>query len=161
MHTQTHATLPRQFIISSLATRDDVQLIAVEPSTGRLVHAHEPQVDLFGTVADAFDHLTVTRGLAVRAQTPAAALLGYFALEGVAYLLVATRVTTDATYPGGHAVYTVADSAWLRIPLDTAAGAPLRREQKGVEVLTQYTLNGYHYYCETADITRPQRKRAR
>lgn len=132
-----------------------MQLIAVEPTTGRLVHRHEPQVDLFGTVEEALDAVTVARGHTVRSQTAAAALLGYFALEGAGFLLVATRVTADAAYPGGHTVLTVAESAWLRVPLASAAGGPLRREQRGVDVLAQYTLNGYHYYCETADITRP------
>eukprot|EP00884_Botryococcus_braunii_P003715 jgi/Botrbrau1/13344/Bobra.0158s0001.2 len=72
-------------------------------------------------------------------------------------LLVATRTRTAAMLPGGHAVRLVTESRWIQIPLQDFG--PNRRlsleEQERVELLPKYTLKGAHYYCETADITRP------
>ncbi|EFN60062.1 hypothetical protein CHLNCDRAFT_133330 [Chlorella variabilis] len=95
------------------------------------------------------------------------ALLGFVAAGPAAGVLLATRVREKAVLPGGHTVYAVTDSQWLIVPLQNeaadaaqaAALAGLPPPRSGdVEfwrALQQFTLNNAHYYCETADISRP------
>lgn len=142
------------FIISKLSTRKDVQLISIEPKLGTLKYKHRPQEDLFETVEDALDHIEVTLELRVKAKTAARALLGYVVLENMGCLLVATKVTTDGEFFWGHNVYTVSESTWIRIPLTYPAPQNVN-EIANFETLSEFQLDGLHYYCETYDMTRP------
>lgn len=142
------------FIVSKLSTRKDVQLISIEPKLGTLKYKHRPQEDLFETVEDALDHIEVTLELAIKTKTAARALLGYVVLENMGCLLVATKVTTDGEFFWGHNVYTVSESTWIRIPLTYPAPQNVN-EIANFETLSEFQLDGLHYYCETYDMTRP------
>ena len=50
-----------------------------------------------------------------------AAILGYALLGHMALLVMAVRVRTAATLPGGHAVRCVTDSKWISIPCKVCA----------------------------------------
>lgn len=140
------------FIISRLATRDDVQLITIDPELGTLRYEHQQHHDLFDTVEDALEHITTSLGLEITYRCVARALLGYAALGAVGCLLVATQVAGDSVLPGGHVVYTIAETAWIRVPLRITLPED-GNEQKNIDSLTKFQLNGLHYYCETCDLT--------
>lgn len=142
------------FIVSKLSTRKDVQLISIEPKLGTLKYKHRPQEDLFDNVEDAISHIEVTMDLSIKTKTIVRALLGYVVLENIGCLLVATKVTTDGEFFLGHNVYTVSESSWIKIPL--AYPAPQNtNEINNFETLSEFQLDGLHYYCETYDMTRP------
>lgn len=141
------------FIISRLATRDDVQLITVDPELGTLRYEHQPHHDLFDTIEDALEHITTSLGLEITYRCVARALLGYAVLGAAGCLFVATRVAGDSVLPGGHVVYTIAETAWVRIPLRITVPEDAT-EQKNIDSLTKFQINGLHFYCETCDITR-------
>lgn len=141
------------FIISRLATRDDVQLITVDPELGTLRYEHQPHHDLFDSVEDALEHINTSLGLEITYRCVARALLGYVALGAIGCLLVATQVAGDSVLPGGHIVYTIAETAWIRIPLRITLPEDAT-EQKNIDSLTKFQINGLHFYCETCDLTR-------
>jgi hypothetical protein len=54
---------------------------------------------------------------------------------------------------GGHVVYTVEEKNWIKIPLwnyHTISKA----EQKNIDLLIDFPIEGLHFYCETMDLTR-------
>ena len=51
------------------------------------------------------------------------ALLGYAPVGNIGLLLMATRLRTAATLPGGHAVRLVTESRWMLIPLEVGRPA--------------------------------------
>lgn len=84
------------------------------------------------------------------------ALLGFVSTNTTAGILLATRVTTKATLPGGHQVILVAEASWELLSLD--AGSHPFVATADVEFwrsLQQHTISGTHFFCETADLTRP------
>eukprot|EP00727_Mastigamoeba_balamuthi_P007855 m51a1_g3690 putative probable phosphoinositide phosphatase sac9-like (1382) ;mRNA; r:344780-350053 len=153
-HVIVETTLGEFFIVSSLSGRADTQLIAIEPRTGALRYRHQPQLDLFDSAEDALNHVTVTMGRFVKSQLVVVAVLGYVVVEGLGALLVATKVTPESAFFGGHTVCTVTESQWLRIPLSSCA-SPRKAEVKNLELLSSFPLDGLHFYCETYDFTRP------
>ncbi|KAG5010707.1 hypothetical protein JHK87_019222 [Glycine soja] len=143
------------FIVASLCTRTDTQVIYVDPTTGALRHEAKLGFDLFKSQGEALDFVTNGSRFACRSRTLARAILGYAALGNVALLLVATRlVASVSNLPGGGCVYTVAESQWIRIPLQNAV-AQGKGEVKNVQELTELDIDGKHYFCETRDVTRP------
>ncbi len=87
-------------------------------------------------------------------------LLGFTATDTLAGLLLATKVATKATLPGGHAINLVTDARWELLPLDSSSSATnhptiAAEEQEFWKSMQQHTVGGVHYYCETADLTRP------
>lgn len=85
-----------------------------------------------------------------------AAILGFTATETLAGVLLASRVSTKATLPGGHAINLVSEARWELLPLE-AVPTPFTAaaEQEFWRSMQQQTISGVHYYCETADLTRP------
>lgn len=141
------------FIVSRLGSRNDVQLITVEPELGTLRYEHQAHHDLFDSVEDALEHITTTLGLEITYRCVARALLGYAVLGPFGCLLVATQVARDSVLPGGHLVCTVAETAWVKIPLRRVL-AEDAAELRNVDALMRYQVNGLHFYCETCDLTR-------
>jgi len=89
-----------------------------------------------------------------------ATLLGFTATDTLAGLLLATKTTTKATLPGGHAVNLVTDARWELLPLDSSSSATnnpttAAEEQEFWRSMQQHAIGGVHYFCETADLSRP------
>ena len=83
---------PLQWIISSLSTRQDTQVIRIDPLLGGLSYSGSPGLDLFSTEADAYNYVCATaQNLEPKNQVVARAILGYFAAGGVGRLLLATQ----------------------------------------------------------------------
>mmetsp|Transcript_40468 Transcript_40468/g.72680 ORF Transcript_40468/g.72680 Transcript_40468/m.72680 type:complete len:334 (-) Transcript_40468:869-1870(-) len=142
------------FLLASLSMRSDTLLIRIDPIDGHLHFDWREGVHVFPNEMKALEYLKPFGDLDVRAR--ACAILGYAALNDVALMLLATRVRVAVTLPGGHQIMTVSESQWMRVPLQgTGEGQMSREELRKLESLTEFPLDGAHFFCETADITRP------
>ncbi|KAL2622415.1 hypothetical protein R1flu_002620 [Riccia fluitans] len=140
-------------IVVSLSTRDDTQIITIDPTTGALYYSGKRGLDLFSS--EEVGPYLRSRGLHSRPIVKAKAILGYAALGSVGVLLLATKVkATILELPGGDTVYTVTESRWFKIPLSNPQFQS-KAEAKNAAELTDITIDGLHFYCETRDITRP------
>ena len=130
-----------------------MQLIRIDSRTGALRYSHQPRIDLFESTGDAVDYIEMNLRCEIKTKTRACALLGYLILENVGCLLVATRATSDDLFMDQHYVYTVAETRWIRIPLINLS-PPNKVELKNFETLSEFIVDGLHFYCETYDMTR-------
>lgn len=139
-------------IIVSLATRNDTQIISVDPTTGALCFSGRKNIDVFTSEADAGRYIN-SRHLLVKSTIRGKAVLGYAALGGVGLLLIATKTkATVPELPGGDCVYTVVESQWVKIPLRNPVQSKV--EAKNALELTDVAIDGLHFFCESRDVTR-------
>ncbi|XP_057491304.1 probable phosphoinositide phosphatase SAC9 [Actinidia eriantha] len=143
------------YIVVSLSSRSDTQVIYVDPTTGALCYHGKLGYDVFASQNEALDYVTNGSKWLCKNIIYARAILGYAALGSFGLLLVATRVTPSIpTLPGGGCIYTVTESQWIKISLQN----PLpqgKGELKNVQELTDLDIDGKHYFSETRDVTRP------
>ncbi|XP_057802025.1 probable phosphoinositide phosphatase SAC9 isoform X2 [Salvia miltiorrhiza] len=143
------------YIIVSLSTRTDTQVIYVDPTTGELCYTAKQGYDVFKSQNEALDCITNGSKWPCKSITHARALLGYAALGSFGLLLVATRLTASIpNLPGGGCVYSVTETQWIKISLQNPQ-AQSKTEIKNIQELTELDIDGKHYFCETRDITRP------
>ncbi|XP_054798081.1 LOW QUALITY PROTEIN: probable phosphoinositide phosphatase SAC9 [Prosopis cineraria] len=143
------------YIIVSLSTRPDTQVIYVDPTTGALRYNGKLGLDVFKSENGALDFITNGSRWLCRSRTYARAILGYAALGNFALLLVATRLTASIpNLPGGGCVYTVSESQWIKISLQNSQSQG-KGEVKNIQELTELDIDGKHYFCDSRDITRP------
>ncbi|KAL6556456.1 putative phosphoinositide phosphatase sac9 [Orobanche gracilis] len=143
------------YIIISLSTRTDTQVIYIDPTTGALRHTAKQGYDIFKSQSEALDYITNGSKWLCKSMTHARAILGYAALGSFAVLLLATRLTASIpNLPGGGCVFTVSESQWIKISLQNPQPQS-RTEIKNIQELTELDIDGKHYFCETRDITRP------
>ncbi|XP_004287153.1 PREDICTED: uncharacterized protein LOC101296222 [Fragaria vesca subsp. vesca] len=143
------------YVIASLSSRLDTQVIYVDPTTGALRYNEKPGFDVFKSEKEALNYITNGSEWLCRSTTYARAILGYAALGSFGLLLVATKLTaTVPNLPGGGTVYTVTESQWIKILLQNPQPQG-KGEVKNVNELTDMDIDGKHYFCEARDITRP------
>lgn len=143
------------YIIASLSSRTDTQVIYVDPTTGLLRFSGKLGFDVFKSEDEALNYITNGSRWLCRSTTNAKAILGYAALGSFGLLLVATKLTASIpNLPGGGSVYTVTESQWIKISLQNPQQQG-KGEVKSVLELTELDIDGKHYFCETRDITRP------
>ncbi|KAG2727625.1 hypothetical protein I3760_01G166000 [Carya illinoinensis] len=143
------------YIIASLSSRTDTQVIYVDPTTGALRYNAKLGVDIFESEKRALDYITNGSQWLYKNLTYARAILGYAALGNFGLLLVATKlIASIPNLPGGGCVYTVIESQWIKISLQNPQPQG-KGEVKNVQELTELDIDGKHYFCETRDITRP------
>ncbi|KAJ4456433.1 putative Synaptojanin; N-terminal [Paratrimastix pyriformis] len=144
-HVFVECTANCYFIVSSLCTRKDTQVISIEPTSGQLVYTAIPGVDLFPKEQDALAAISQRFG-GVLHVLPFAAILGYVVLGREAWLHIATKVDscfpqfpssfslvhrpiahqadTTLVLPPTHRVFTVTESRWLHIGLQSPLSPP-------------------------------------
>ncbi|THF97911.1 hypothetical protein TEA_013351 [Camellia sinensis var. sinensis] len=143
------------YIVVSLSSRSDTQVIYVDPTTGALCYNEKLGYDVFSSQNEALDYVTNGSKSLCRSIIYARAILGYAALGSFGLLLVATRLTSSIpNLPGGGCVYTVTESQWVKISLQNPQPQG-KGETKNAQELTELDIDGKHYFCETRDITRP------
>ncbi|XP_042001657.1 probable phosphoinositide phosphatase SAC9 isoform X2 [Salvia splendens] len=143
------------YIIVSLSTRTDTQVIYVDPTTGELCYTSKQGYDVFKSQNEALECITNGSKWPCKSITHARALLGYAALGSFGLLLVATRLTASIpNLPGGGCVYSVTETQWIKISLQNPQPQS-KTEMKNIQELTELDIDGKHYFCETRDITRP------
>lgn len=143
------------YIIVSLPSRLDTQVIHVDPTTGALRYNAKPGFDVFKSEKEALDYITNGSHWLRKSTTYAHAILGYAALGSFGMLLVATKLTASVpNLPGGGCVYTVTESQWIKISLQNPQPQG-KGEVKNVNELTDLDIDGKHYFCDARDITRP------
>lgn len=143
------------YIIASLSSRTDTQVIYIDPTTGVLRYSGKLGFDVFISEDEALDYITNGTRWLCKSTTYARAILGYAALGSFGLLLVATKLTASIpNLPGGGCVCTVTESQWIKISLQNPQQQG-KGEVKNVQELTELEIDGKHYFCETRDITRP------
>lgn len=143
------------YIVVSLSTRRDTQVIYIDPTTGALHYTARKGYDIFRSQNEALDYITNGSKLQCKSVTQARAILGYAALGSFAVLLVATRLTSSVpNLPGGGCIYIVTESQWVKVSLQNPQPQS-KVENKNIQELTELDIDGKHYFCETRDITRP------
>ncbi|KAI3468569.1 hypothetical protein Pfo_025232 [Paulownia fortunei] len=143
------------YIIVSLSTRTDTQVIYIDPTTGALRYTAKQGYDVFKSQNEALDCITNGSRWLCKSITHARAILGYAALGSFAVLLVATRLNASIpNLPGGGCVYSVTESQWIKVSLQNPQPQS-KTEIKNIQELTELDIDGKHYFCETRDITRP------
>lgn len=143
------------YIIVSLSTRNDTQVIYVDPTTGALCYNGKLGEDLFTSEDEALNYATDGSRWLCKSTTHAKAILGYSALGNFGLLLVATKLNaTIPNLPGGGCVYTVTESQSIKIQLQNPQPQG-KGEIKNIQELAELEIDGKHYFCETRDITRP------
>jgi hypothetical protein len=136
-------------IVVSLSTRRSTEVLEVDATHGG-----------GGALVLAANHVFPDEASALEAQEQSgfypivrgSALIGYVAAASQAGVLVATRVFPSAVLPGGHAIHAVQEAQWVMLALD---GLLSLEEERFWASIQQHTIAGTHYYCETADVTRP------
>ncbi|XP_074320101.1 putative phosphoinositide phosphatase SAC9 [Silene latifolia] len=143
------------YIIVSLYSRTDTQVIYVDPTTGALRYSGKFGVDVFKSDREAVNFITNGSKWLCKSTIYAKAILGYAALGNFGLLLVATKVAaTIPNLPGGGCVYTVVESQWIKIPLQNPQAVG-KGEANNIQELPLLNIDGKHYFCETRDISRP------
>ncbi|GAQ84463.1 Sac domain-containing Phosphoinositide Phosphatase [Klebsormidium nitens] len=143
------------YIVTSLSTRQDTQVIAIDPTSGSLRFTGRWGVDQFPSEPDAIHAVTSGGRTLVKSRIEGRAILGYAAVGQFALILVATKTRVSiASLPGGDSVQLVTDSQWKKIPLRSPQPQPAS-ELKNITELTETAIDGCHYFCETRDLTRP------
>ncbi|XVF84266.1 hypothetical protein PTKIN_Ptkin17bG0019500 [Pterospermum kingtungense] len=143
------------YIIATLSTRSDTQVIYVDPTTGVLCYYGKFGFDIFRSENEALEYVTNGSPWQCKSKIHARAILGYAALGSYGLLLVATKLAASISYfPGGGCVFTVTESQWIKIPLHNPQPQG-KGEVKNVQELAELEIDGKHYFCETRDITRP------
>uniref|UniRef100_A0A0D9V0Q7 Phosphoinositide phosphatase SAC9 n=1 Tax=Leersia perrieri TaxID=77586 RepID=A0A0D9V0Q7_9ORYZ len=143
------------YIVISLSTTRDTQVISVDPTTGYLHYLGKHGEDLFDSEAAALNYITDGSRILCKSTTYSKAVLGYAALGSYALLLVATQLSaTVPSLPGGGCIYTVSESQWIKIQLQNPQ-AQGNGELKNIKELAELDIDGKYYFCETRDITRP------
>lgn len=143
------------YIIVSLSTRVDTQVIYIDPTTGALCYKGKPGLDVFKSEEQALNFVSDGSRWNCKSVSNGRAILGYAPLGGVGLLLIAKKVTpTIPNLPGGGCVYTVTESEWIKVSLQIPQ-LQGKGELKNIQDLVELDIDGKHYYCETRDITRP------
>lgn len=143
------------YIIVSLSSRTDTQVIYIDPTTGALCYRGKLGCDAFKSEKEALDYITNSSRWLCKSVTYAKAILGYSAIGSFGLLLVATKLTASIpNLPGGGCVYTVSESQWVKVSLQNPQPQG-KGEAKNIQELTELDIDGKHYFCETRDITRP------
>ncbi|KAK3264551.1 hypothetical protein CYMTET_26722, partial [Cymbomonas tetramitiformis] len=141
------------FIVCSLATRRDTQVIRICATTGALQFTGLLGFDVFDSETEAMQHLaTMAR---VKSTLCGRAILGWVSLGDVGLLLIATRLRLTLALPTGDEVYTIAESQWVRVPLRDPSMSLSKQELSNLKLLTETPVDGCMFFCETADLTRP------
>jgi hypothetical protein len=143
------------FIIVSLSTTRDTQVIYIDPTTGALQYTARKGFDIFSSEDEALLFVTAGSHWLCKTTVHARAILGYAALGSTALLLVATKlVASIPELPGGGCVYTVTESQCFKINLQNPH-PQYKGELKNIQDFADIDIDGKHYFCETRDITRP------
>ena len=170
---------PRSAVSPSLpplpSHSDDTQLAYIDGATGAILFDPAPGVGTFATEAAALAELEAvwqpppppaTGGDARAALSPppraatvlatGTALLGYarYGTSGRA-LLVVRSAPRVAGLPGGHVVRRVEAAEWVRLPSRARAADATTTADDDWPPASRFRVDDLHYYCDTADVTRP------
>lgn len=143
------------YIIASLSSRNDTQVIYIDPTTGFLRHELKLGYDVFNSQDEALNYITNGSRSICKSITYGRAILGYAVLGSFGLLLIATKLTASIpNLPGDGCVYTVSESQWIKVLLQNPQPQG-KGEVKNIQELAEIDIDGKHYFCETRDITRP------
>ncbi|KAM0066946.1 putative WW domain, SAC domain, WW domain superfamily protein [Helianthus debilis subsp. tardiflorus] len=143
------------YIVVSLSSRNDTQVIYIDPTTGYLRHERKLGYDVFNSQDEALNYITNGSRAVCKSIIYAKAILGYAVLGSSGLLLVATNLTPSIpNLPGDGCVYTVSESELVKVSLQNPQPQG-KGEIKNIQELAELDIDGKYFFCETRDITRP------
>lgn len=143
------------YIVVSLSSRNETEVIYIDPTTGSLRHNKKPGYDVFKSQDEALNSITNGSRSVFKSIIYGRAILGYAVLGSSGLLLVATKLNASIpNLPGDGCVYTVSESQWIKVLLQNPQPQG-KGEVKNIQELAELDIDGKHYFCETRDITRP------
>lgn len=140
------------FLIFSLSTRKDTQIIKIEEYTGKLIYNGIYGEDLFSSQLEALSFLK-KRCTRMKPLKRFKNVIGYITIGGFGFLLMVKESKTTMTLPGNHEIKTIYDTEWIKIPLLFKGFKLTTEEKKNVQLMLDHKIAGSHYYCETLDLT--------
>eukprot|EP01064_Diplonema_japonicum_P034232 TRINITY_DN7032_c0_g1_i1.p1 TRINITY_DN7032_c0_g1~~TRINITY_DN7032_c0_g1_i1.p1 ORF type:complete len:1506 (+),score=200.05 TRINITY_DN7032_c0_g1_i1:1247-5764(+) len=147
-------TLRSYFILSSLSTRKDSQLISICPITGNLQYRGVLGLDLFMSEGDARAHLTDKMGLRIINSARGIALLGAVITGSRLNICLCTKSEARMTLPTGEPVFTVTEVKWT--PVVVSYPCQARYASTYSNLVSDFNIPNLHYYTQPfVDITRP------
>lgn len=142
-------------IITSMATTKDTHIVTIDPITGSLHYKGRQGLEVFESEDKALEFITATSKAMVKNTIHGKAILGYANLGSMGLLLIATKLHVSIPkLPCGDCVNTVAETKWVKIPLQNHE-FQAKSEEKNAMDLMEIAIDGMYYFCETRDITRP------
>eukprot|EP00048_Salpingoeca_helianthica_P003957 m.72329 g.72329 ORF g.72329 m.72329 type:complete len:1758 (+) comp12986_c0_seq3:15-5288(+) len=162
----------RVFVVSTIPGRQGAHVVSVDPLTGQLLYNGYPQRDVFETRELALAHIQENHlgGQPPTFQRTYCAIFGYLLHGGRAFFLVAQSVHTltlpglvlpqntpgasVAVASGPLAASLIDKAAWLQFDLHLPVLRSPHEDQQ-LQALLALPLGGSHYYCPTADMTKP------
>eukprot|EP00762_Andalucia_godoyi_P003675 ANDGO_00675.mRNA.1 putative phosphoinositide phosphatase SAC9 len=170
------------FLVSSLSTRPDVQVFAIDEFTGEVTYSAIPNHDLFASVQDAIRFLS--KHFHVSERVSGCGLIGAIHTPLYLHIAMITRREKVAEFPflgafseipssmSGHGaspveIYMVEKAIWIsirkRCPLVPCPDpsmvkddpATLKIAAKADKLVVDFSFDDYHFYCEGLDLTKP------
>ena len=145
-------------LLASLGTRSDTLVVTVDQASGELVHAGVSGHDIFPSEDEALRMVTarLCGGKAIPTLLRGYAFLGIVVTPTQCMVLVAVEVRRDPL-PVGHSMCTVVKSQWVKSQAACAKfGSTIdKADETGLERLREFAVNGFHFYSESVDLSRP------
>eukprot|EP01059_Diplonema_ambulator_P026510 TRINITY_DN437_c0_g5_i1.p1 TRINITY_DN437_c0_g5~~TRINITY_DN437_c0_g5_i1.p1 ORF type:complete len:1498 (+),score=346.54 TRINITY_DN437_c0_g5_i1:1826-6319(+) len=147
-------TLRSYFILSSLATRKDTQLISICPITGTLQYSGVHGLDLFRSEGDARAHLTDKMGLRIINCAKGQAILGAVQAGSKFNICLCTKAEPRMTLPSGEPVFTVTEVKWVPVVISYPCQSSFASTYNCL--VTDFSISNLHYFTQPfVDLTRP------
>ena len=145
----------RILLILSPRTRKGTKICEIDQTSGVLLAQPRDCVQEFSAHNEAMEYLSgMSDG--IKTSESGCAVLGFVVLAGWVLVLISRRTRVSMTLPGGHEVHTVTDSKWFRIPLNGFDRTRVSREEmRNLNTVTEFAIEGVHFYCETLDVSCP------
>ena len=145
----------RILLVLSPRTEETTKIVEVDHTSGVLLPQPKDMVQEFKAHNEALEYLSGMSD-SIKTSESGSAILGFVVLAGWVLVLIARRTRVSMVLPGGHEVHTVTDSKWFRIPLNGFDRTRVSRdEMKNLNTVTEFAIEGVHFYCETLDVSCP------
>ena len=82
-------------------------------------------------------------------------MVGYVVMGSKGYLLIVNKVRREEFVFGGHVVNSILETKWIEIGVSYPYPPLSPEEEKHIQHLKQFPVDGLHFYCDTFDLSRP------
>ena len=134
-------------IVVSPVTEKVTLVFTIDKSNGNVYFSSTPFVDVFKSHRQACD--SIISRFQSHHLNQGKALIGATIESGRLLIALVKSSRTAATLPNGNVIKSLEEAEFVTIPLKGCETNP------GKLTVTDFALNGKHFYCEFGDITRP------
>jgi len=146
----------RILLVLSPLTKEKTTIVEIDNTSGKLLEQPKDGIQkTHSTHAEALEYLSGMSD-SIKTSESGCTVLGYVVLAGWVLVLICRSTRVSMQLPGGHEVHTVTDTRWFRMPLSGFDRTRVSKEEmKNLNTVTEYAIEGVHFYCETLDISCP------